>query len=331
MGDLNFLRKQSRAVGVIDESVLGKLEKMLGYMYENNGIALAANQIKIFERMLVIDLQENNRKNPLFLINPKIVEKSEEKVNGPESCISIKNITANVDRHNSVTIEYLDKNGESRVLNATGLLSVCIQHGVDLLDGIVFLDRVENKTPEIQRAIDKINTVDNSELKVLTIVDNMDFLRRKSSPVTKVDEELVNIMQRMLDVMYNSKGVGLAGVQVGILKRIIVIDIQEDKKKSPIFLINPEIIDHSENVVDGEEGCLSVPEERESIKRYETVVVRYKNEKNKELTLKADGLLAVCLQHEIDHLDGIMFFDHLSKLKRDFLIKRIYKNYKLGK
>ncbi|MDR0572253.1 MAG: peptide deformylase, partial [Rickettsiales bacterium] len=288
MEDLSFLRRKCDLVEIIDAEIISNLDKMLEYMYKNDGIGLAANQIKIFKRLVVIDLQENNKKNPLFLINPEIVEKSDEMILGPESCLSIRNITANVNRHKHIKVKYLEKSGKTKELDAGGLLSICLQHEIDLLDGVVFLDRAETKTSEIQKALDKIDknneNNDNSGLKVFTIVDDMKFLRQKSEPVKKIDQELTDLMENMLKTMYQNSGIGLAGVQVGILKRIIVIDIQ-DGKKSPLFLINPTIVKHSENVVDSEEGCLSVPEEREKIKRYETVTVEYTNEKNKEIIL----------------------------------------------
>jgi peptide deformylase len=170
-----------------------------------------------------------------------------------------------------------------------------------------------------------------SKLKIKSIVKDADFLRKKSEPVEEISDELISIMRKMAQLMYDSNGIGLAGVQVGILKRILVINLENDDEQKPIFVINPEIIEHSDKIIDSEEGCLSVPKEREIIKRYETIKVRYTNEKKEEVVLDADGLLAVCFQHEIDHLNGIMFIDRLSKLKRDFLVKRILKNYKNNK
>jgi peptide deformylase len=323
-----FLRKKCAEVSVIDSGIVDKFKKMLNFMYENGGIGLAANQIKIFERLVVIDLQKNNKKCPIFLVNPQIIEKSEELVDSHESCISIQNVGANVKRYKNITVKYLDKDAKENSLKADGLLSICLQHEIDLLDGITFLDRIEDRTDDIQRVIDKIDGDGMNKLRVKSIVKDVDFLRNKSEPVEKIDDELIGTMREMVQLMYDSNGIGLAGVQVGILKRILVIDLGKNDEKKPIFVINPEIIKHSDKIIDSEEGCLSVPGERETIKRYETIKVKYTNEKKEKVTLDADGLLAVCFQHEIDHLNGIMFIDHLSKLKRDFLVKKVLKNYK---
>jgi peptide deformylase len=301
---------------------------MVEFMYKNNGIGLAGNQIKIFERLVVVDLNENGKKHPIFMVNPSIDEKSEEMEDSYEGCLSINGISASVKRYKSISVKYLDKQGKENLLEANGLLSACIQHEIDLLDGITFLDRVEAKTNDIQEMISKIDNDGKSRLRMKTIVNDIDFLKKKSEPVTEINQGLIDLMKEMLQFMYDNKGIGLAGVQVGILKRIIVIDIKENEQSSPLLIINPEIVWHSDNLVEGEEGCLSVPEERENVKRYEKIRVRYINEKKKLVTIEAGGLLSICLQHEIDHLNGVIFIDHLSKIKRDFLIKRVLKNRK---
>jgi peptide deformylase len=326
--NLGFLRKKCEEVVDINEDTLKNLRRMLDFIYKNDGIGLAANQIKVFERLVVVDLQKSKKKNPIFMINPEIVEKSEELVDSHESCISIKNVSATLKRYKSIRVKYLDEKCAEHILDADGLLSFCLQHEIDLLDGITFLDRVENKNDDIQDILNKIDSGDSDTFRVLNIIDDLDILKQKSEPVKEINQELLDTMQRMLKTMYKEHGIGLAGVQVGILKRILVIDLQKDDKKDPLFVINPEIIAHSENMVDSNEGCLSVPCERSDIKRYETVTVNFINEKGEKVSLDATDLLAVCLQHEIDHLNGIVFVDHLSKLKREFLIKKIIKNRK---
>jgi peptide deformylase len=196
---------------------------------------------------------------------------------------------------------------------------------VDISQNISILRQTE---APLLRDLDKINNDNEERLRIKTIVNDMDFLRKKSEPVAEINQELINTMKEMLRQMYDSNGIGLAGVQVGILKRILVIDLRENDEKNPIFVINPEIVEHSEKTVNSDEGCLSAPEERDTVKRYETVKVKYMDENAREVVLDASGLLAICLQHEIDHLNGIMFIDHLSKLKRDFLVKKVLKNYK---
>ena len=155
------------------------------------------------------------------------------------------------------------------------------------------------------------------------------ILRKKSDTIEKVDDELRKLMDDMLETMYAAPGIGLAGVQVGILKRLIVIDISRDKeKKSPLFLINPEIISKSSSTSVYEEGCLSLPGYFAEIERPAECQIKYLDYHGIKKEMKAGGLLATCIQHEVDHLNGILFIDYLSKLKRDMIIKKLIKNKK---
>ena len=155
------------------------------------------------------------------------------------------------------------------------------------------------------------------------------ILRKKSVNLEKVDDDLRELMDDMLETMYAAPGIGLAGVQIGILKRLIVIDVSKDEeKKSPLFLINPEIITKSSNTSVYEEGCLSLPGYFAEIERPAECQIEYVDYHGKKKEKKASGLLATCIQHEIDHLNGILFIDYLSKLKRDMVIKKLIKNKK---
>ena len=155
------------------------------------------------------------------------------------------------------------------------------------------------------------------------------ILRKKSVNLEKVDDDLRALMDDMLETMYAAPGIGLAGVQIGILKRLIVIDVSRDEeKKSPLFLINPEIISKSSNTSVYEEGCLSLPGYFAEIERPAECQIKYIDYHGKKKEMKASGLLATCIQHEIDHLNGILFIDYLSKLKRDMVIKKLIKNKK---
>mgnify|MGYP001422860029 FL=1 len=166
-----------------------------------------------------------------------------------------------------------------------------------------------------------------SKRKIITEPDTI--LRKKSVTLEKVDDELRELMNDMLETMYAAPGIGLAGVQVGILKRLIVIDVSRDKeKKSPLFLINPEIISKSSNTSVYEEGCLSLPGYFAEIERPAECQIKYVDYHGKKKEMKAGGLLATCIQHEVDHLNGILFIDYLSKLKRDMIIKKLIKNKK---
>ena len=163
--------------------------------------------------------------------------------------------------------------------------------------------------------------------KILTEPDPI--LRKKCEPFEKVDAETKKLMDDMLETMYAAPGIGLAAVQVGILKRLVVIDIsKEEEKKKPIFLINPQIIHQSEKTSVYEEGCLSLPGQFAEIERPAECSIKYIDYDGKEKELKSDGLLATCIQHEIDHLNGILFIDYLSKLKKDMIIKKLVKQKK---
>ena len=155
------------------------------------------------------------------------------------------------------------------------------------------------------------------------------ILRKKCESLEKVDDQVRKLMDDMLETMYKAPGIGLAAIQLGILKRIVVIDIsKENEKQNPLFLINPVITKKSKNTSIYEEGCLSIPGQFAEIERPAECTLRYINYQGKNKELKADGLLATCIQHEVDHLDGILFIDYLSKLKKDMIIKKLVKQKK---
>ena len=161
------------------------------------------------------------------------------------------------------------------------------------------------------------------------VIEPDPILRKQSEKIEKVDNSLRKLLDEMLEIMYEAPGVGLAAVQVGILKRVIVIDISKaDEKKNPIFLINPEITFKSKNTSVHEEGCLSLPGHFAEIERPAECHVDYLDYSGNQKKIKADGLLATCIQHEVDHLNGILFIDYLSKLKKDMIIKKLVKHKK---
>jgi len=158
------------------------------------------------------------------------------------------------------------------------------------------------------------------------VIEPNPILRKKSENLEKVDDELRGLLDDMLETMYSAPGIGLAAVQVGILKRLIVIDIAKEKeKKNPLFLINPEIISKSKTTTIYEEGCLSLPGHYAEIERPAECHIKYIDYNGKEKEIKASGLLSTCIQHEIDHLNGILFIDYLSKLKKDMILKKLLK------
>jgi len=151
-------------------------------------------------------------------------------------------------------------------------------------------------------------------------------LRQISKVVDKVNSEEKKLMDDMLETMYEAPGIGLAAIQIGIPKRIIVMDISRDEnKKEPRYFVNPVIKNINEEKSIHEEGCLSVPDQFAEIERPRTCVVEYLDYDGKKQLLKAEGLLATCIQHEMDHLEGILFIDYLSKLKKSMIIKKLSK------
>lgn len=163
---------------------------------------------------------------------------------------------------------------------------------------------------------------DNDPMALLNILHFPDpRLRQKAEPVDVFDDELIILKADMLETMYAAPGIGLAAVQVNILKRMLVVDVSEDKSK-PLCFINPEILSHS-GEIKTEEGCLSVPAIYEPVKRFEWIRVKARNERGESFELEAEGLLSVCIQHEIDHLEGKLFVDYLSEMKRKRIKKKM--------
>jgi len=148
-------------------------------------------------------------------------------------------------------------------------------------------------------------------------------LRQKALPVEVFDEDLVKFKDDMLETMYAAPGIGLAAVQVNVLKRMMVVDISEDKS-DPLCFVNPEILEHS-GEIKTEEGCLSVPAIYEPVKRFEWIKVKAQDAEGNVFELEAEGLLAVCIQHEMDHLEGKLFVDYLSEMKRKRIQKKMEK------
>ena len=162
---------------------------------------------------------------------------------------------------------------------------------------------------------------------IITVPD--ETLKKISNPLENIGINEKRLVKDLFDTMYNSNGIGLAAVQVGILKRILVIDVSsKDEKKQPLTFINPVIKKLSNETSIYEEGCLSIPDTFIEIERPKICEVEFIDIKGKAKNLKCDGLLSTCLQHEINHLDGKLIIDHLSKLKRDLIIKKISKNQK---
>lgn len=158
-------------------------------------------------------------------------------------------------------------------------------------------------------------------------------LKQVAKPVEKVDDEVRALLDDMLDTMYNAHGIGLAANQVGVLKRCIVVDVEQDaphEPGKPIKMVNPEIVELSETMFTYQEGCLSFPQQYGDVDRPATITVRYLDEHGEKQEMVAEGLLATCIQHEIDHIDGINFVDHLSKMKRDMIVKKLEKGKKRG-
>jgi peptide deformylase len=171
-----------------------------------------------------------------------------------------------------------------------------------------------------------------SKLDIITLPDRK--LREKSELVERVDDELREFMDSMLETMYAAPGIGLAAIQVGVARRVITADVaqreDQEAEPEPLFLINPEILWSSDEGAVNEEGCLSIPEYFAEVERPASVRVAYLDRDGKRQEMEATGVLATCIQHEIDHLDGKLFIDYLSKLKRDMVIKKFTKQARLN-
>ena len=167
---------------------------------------------------------------------------------------------------------------------------------------------------------------------IMRILETPDpVLRQISASVEAVDDELRALIADMFETMYDAPGIGLAAVQVGVAKRVLVMDLGEPEEeggepvREPRVFINPEIVTHSDDEIPYTEGCLSVPDQYAEVQRPDRIRARWLDEVGEAHEEDLDGLLAVCLQHEMDHLEGILFIDHLSKLKRDMVLKKLAK------
>lgn len=168
-------------------------------------------------------------------------------------------------------------------------------------------------------------------LPIVTLPDEK-TLREISKPVANIDSHVKKLWDDMLETMYHAPGIGLAAIQIGVAQRLLVIDLsKEGEEKTPLFVANPEIVWESPAQSDYEEGCLSIPEYYEMVTRPAEVKVRYLDRQGEAQELHASGLMATCLQHEIDHLNGVLFIDHISRLKRERVLKKFQKAQKLGK
>tara|TARA_Y100000591_G_C21607302_1_gene581037 strand:+ start:157 stop:681 length:525 start_codon:yes stop_codon:yes gene_type:complete len=158
------------------------------------------------------------------------------------------------------------------------------------------------------------------------LVEPNKLLRQVSQPVDEVNTEIQKLMDDMLETMYSANGIGLAAIQIGVPKNLIVIDLlTKEKKKNPMFFVNPKILKKSSKMSKYEEGCLSIPNLFAEVQRPSECEIEYLDYEGNKKSLKATGLLATCIQHEIDHLKGILFIDYLSKLKRDIILKKLSK------
>ena len=165
--------------------------------------------------------------------------------------------------------------------------------------------------------------------RIITLPDPQ--LRLSSSRVAKVDAAIRTTLDDMMETMYDAPGIGLAAVQVGVLQRLVVLDTaRKDEPPQPLFLVNPEVVQSSDERVIYEEGCLSIPDYYEDVERPERVRIRFQDRDGAECEMEAEGLLAIAVQHEIDHLNGVLFVDHISRLKRERVLKKFAKAARLA-
>ena len=165
-----------------------------------------------------------------------------------------------------------------------------------------------------------------SNYEIITVPNPV--LKQEAQPVDKIDDNIRKQMDKMLAAMYSAPGIGLAANQVGLLNRVLVMDISrsnEDEAPDPLYMVNPQIIHESEEMSVMDEGCLSVPKQFAEVERPAIVRVKYRDYDGKEVELEAEGLLSHCIQHEVDHLNGVLFIDYLSSLKRNMIIRKVQK------
>ena len=156
-------------------------------------------------------------------------------------------------------------------------------------------------------------------------------LKGEAASVDVVDDAIRSLMDDMLETMYDANGIGLAAPQVGVLKRVIVMDVAPPEGlRAPLAMANPEVIWESDVIVTKEEGCLSLPEHYAEVDRPETIKIRYLDRENEIREMETDGMFATCIQHEIDHLDGVLFVDHVSALKRNMILRKLTKAKRQG-
>ena len=161
------------------------------------------------------------------------------------------------------------------------------------------------------------------------LIEPNKILREKSLKVEQVDKDLQTLIDNMLETMYAAPGIGLAAIQVGVPKRVIVLDLaKKDSPKNPMYFVNPEIIEKSKTNSTYEEGCLSVPGQFAEIDRPDKCYIKYLDYHGQPQEMRAEGMLATCIQHEMDHLEGILFIDYLSKLKKSMIVKKLFKQKK---
>lgn len=162
--------------------------------------------------------------------------------------------------------------------------------------------------------------------RILTVDSDMAALKQTSAPVDVVDDDLRRLMDDMLETMYDAPGIGLAAIQIGVAKRVIVMDLaKKDEPPEPRYFVNPEILWASEETGPWEEGCLSVPDIYDDVERPIQVRLKYLNYQGEPVEEAADELYAICIQHEMDHLNGVLFIDHLSRLKRERAVAKVKK------
>ncbi len=170
----------------------------------------------------------------------------------------------------------------------------------------------------------KIETAPMAKRRIIIAPDPV--LRKKATPVAAVDDRIRSLMDDMLETMYDAPGIGLAAPQIGVLERVLVVDVSaKDQERDPLQMVNPEVIWTSEDKVAFEEGCLSLPEHYAEVSRSAEARIRYLDENNEPQELHAKQLMATCIQHEIDHLDGILFVDYLSALRRSMILRKLTK------
>ena len=327
------LKKMCATLPDVDDRIRKLADDMLETMYDAPGIGLAAPQIGVLDRIIVMDCvkDEDEAPNPMVLINPEIIAASDETNVYEEGCLSIPDQFAEVTRPKQVQVRWMDLNGGEQTQEFDGLWATCVQHEIDHLNGKLFIDYLgAMKRQMITRKMQKLkrDIARGKETLTMAVRPCLPWpdkrLRTPAAEIEQITDAHRDIWQDLIDTMEAMPGVGMGANQIGEMVRLAVVDASE-KRGQVVRMANPVILHSSIELRPHEEASPNLPGVSAVIKRPRAVTVEYLNDAGEMETRDFVGLWATSVQHQIDHLNGKMYFDHLSKVKRDMLLRKARK------